>query len=167
MDQGGYSYQLLLDGGDVVMRLESITQEYPSICGTYSYSIELADPSQSASFDLVGDEITVLTDTLTEGFTASMTVRFSTDYHEEAFIDPVAFSLITCEAYQLSQGSSDFTMQANGHSSDTVIDLSLESTKSFSWEAFTYMSIPCSVRHYDVKCKDPLNRTLTVDATGN
>ena len=80
MDQGGYSYGLL-DGDDVVLRLESITQEYPTVCGTYSYSIELADLSQSASFNLVGDEITVLTATLTEGFTASMTVRFNTNYH--------------------------------------------------------------------------------------
>ena len=41
-------------------------------------------------------------------------------------------------------------MEANGHSSDTVLDLSSESTKVFQWDAFTYKFIPCPVQFYDI-----------------
>ena len=58
-------------------------------------------------------------------------------------------------------------MEANGHSNDTVLDLSLETTKTFYWQAFTYKFIPCPVQLYNVSCTDPLGRTLTVDATGS
>ena len=58
-------------------------------------------------------------------------------------------------------------MEANGHSSDTVLDLSSESTKVFQWDAFTYKFIPCPVQFYDVSCTDPLGRTLGVDAAGS
>ena len=82
-----------------MLRLESITQAYPDTCGTYSYSIELADPAHTAYFGLVGDEITIFTSTITDEFSASMTVKFLTNYHEEVFIDPVVCEVISCEAH--------------------------------------------------------------------
>ena len=100
VDQGGYSYQLTLDGIDSVMKFESITQAYSATCGTYSYSIELADSSQAAYFNLTGDEITIYTSSITSEFIASMTVKFKTTYHEDVFIDPLIFSVISCESYQ-------------------------------------------------------------------
>ena len=58
-------------------------------------------------------------------------------------------------------------MTNNGYSGATVLDLSIESTKVFSWNDFSYLSIPCPVALYQVKCTDPQTKTLIIDGDGN
>ena len=131
-DLGSSYFLLALDGNDIGMYLDSISQNYPIICGTYDYSIELSDPSHDQYFDLVGNEISIATSTLQNEFIALLTVKVFSDYYEATFISTATFSVLRCEVYVAQIfATPDYTMTNNGYSGATVLDLSVESTKVF------------------------------------
>ena len=57
-------------------------------------------------------------------------------------------------------------MEDNGFSGDIVLDLSLETSRNFVWNDFSYKSISCPVSLYSVTCTDPTSRTIEVDGFG-
>ena len=57
-------------------------------------------------------------------------------------------------------------MEANGFNGDTTLDLSLETSRSFIWNDFSYTSISCPVSLYKVTCTDPTSKTIELDGFG-
>lgn len=110
--------------------------------------------------------LTVDTSDVLEEFATVVTFKAKNDYHNETYTI-ATFSMLSCENFVSQMSSPDFTMTTSTHSTDLTLDLSVESSKVITWEAFTYTSIPCPVDMYKVICKDPFDRAIEKDGEGN
>ena len=82
-----------------------------------------------------------------------MVIDVLSDYWEETYFT-ATFEFLECEAYSYRSGE-DMSMSFHYFTTDLTLYLATDSSKTITWESFTYDNIPCSISEYSITCTGP------------